>query len=153
MKRLIFPLFAIAVISCSLPGQEPKINVAPYLNQNEKAVLNDVIFEVQKVLDTIDELRKQKALKYVTKLDYPNWVITRKTEKVLFLTNHKFIASKEFSVPSTCIKSVGGAELNACHIKLETTLKKLAEAYDCDVKVYPLNLEGLKEKVEIICSY
>ena len=153
MKRLVTTIAAIAVVSCSLPGQEPKINVTPYLNQKEKAVLNDIVFEVQKVLDTIDNLKKQHALKYVTKLDYPGWVVTHKTEKVVLVKSHKFIASKEFPLPSSCIKNVEGAELNVCHLKLEGTLKKLAEAYDCDVKVYSINLAGLKEKVEIICSY
>ena len=153
MKRLAIPVITVVVLSCTLPGQEPKINVAPYLNQREREVLNDIIFEVQKVLDTVDELRKQNALGYVTKLDYPGWVVTHKTEKILFFKGHKFVVSKEYSVPATCIKSVGGAELNVCHLKLDTTLSKLAEAYDCDVKVYSLNLEGLKEKVEISCSY
>ena len=144
----------MVLLACQMPGkEEPKINVTPYLTAKEKKVVNDITFEVQKVLDTINDLRKQNALKYVTKLDYPGWVVSRKTEKVLMLKKHKFVAYKEFPVPQSCIKNIGGAQLNVCHLKLEESLKKLGEAYDCDVKVYSLSLQGLREKVEISCSY
>ncbi len=154
--RYIFPLIAaVALLNgcANLSGNRSTLNVEPYLTDREREILNNITFEVQKVLDTIDSLRSSGALAYVTKLDIPGWKVEKKEEKVLFLTENKFIAYKDYTLPDSCIKNIGGAEVNVCHMKLSQTLKKLGEAYNCDVEVYSTHLQGLKERVKVICSY
>lgn len=146
-------IVSIFLISCGIPTQKKTINVNPYLTDRERKVINDITFEVQQVLDTLDSLKSSGALPYVTKLDYPGWVVERKEEKLAFITKHKLIATKEFTLPRSCIKNIGGAELNVCHIKLEENFKRLSDAFDCDVKGSSAYLDTLKERVKIICSY
>ena len=148
---LFLPIF---FLSCGIPTNNSKtINVNPYLSNKEREVINKITFEVQQVLDTLDSLKQSGALPYLTKLDYPGWVVEKKEEKILFLTKHEVIATKEFNLPSTCIKNIGGAELNVCHMKLEENFKRLSEAFDCDVKGSAVFLDRLKERVKIVCSY
>jgi hypothetical protein len=144
---------AILLTSCSVPNQKPALNVNPYLSERERKVVNDIIFEVQQVLDTLDSLKSSDALPYLTKLNYPGWVVEKKEEKLAFITTHKLIATKEFTLPRSCIKDIGGAELNVCHMKLTENFQRLSKAFDCDVKGSSVYLDTLKERVKIICSY
>ena len=156
IAKYLFPLIAtVSLLNACAPIQSKSstLNVEPYLTDREREVLNNITFEVQKVLDTIDSLRSSGALDYVTKLDIPGWKVEKKEERVLFLTQKKFIAYKDYTLPESCIKNIGGAELNVCHMKLSQTLKKLGEAYNCDVETYSTHLQGLKERVKVICPY
>jgi len=155
MRKEIAILPIIAILGCGLPqsSSKPSLDVSPYMSAREREAVDEITFEVQKVLDTLDEFKSSKALDFVTKLTIPGWHIEKREEKILFLTQKKFITYKDFSLPPTCIKNIGGAEVNVCHIKLSVNLSRLGEAFGCDVKTYSGNLEGLKERVKIICSY
>ena len=154
MRRYIPAIFGIALLSsCALPGQRSSLDVNPYLSDKEREVINRITFEVQKVLDTIDGFRSSHALDYVVKLDIPGWKTEKREEKIFFLTQKEFVAIKDYNLPESCVKEIGSAEVNVCHLKLTETLRKLAEAYNCDVKTYSTHLEGLRERVEIICTY
>ena len=154
--RKILPTVSAAILltACALPqGNKPSMDVNPYLTEREREVINEITFEVQKVLDTIDGFRSSRALDYVTKIDIPGWRVEKREEKIAFLTQKKFIAYKEFTLPSSCVKEIGNAEVNVCHMKLSQSLKKLGEAYNCEVKASALHLDRLREKVEVVCTY
>ena len=155
MRKEIVILPVIALLGCGLPQSSSKssLDVTPYLSPRERDVVNKITFEVQKVLDILKDFKSSKALDFVTKLTVPGWQIEKRDEKILFLNQKKFIAYKDFSLPPTCIKNIGGAEVNVCHMKLLANLSRLGKAFGCEVKTYSTNLEGLKERVKIICSY
>lgn len=155
MRKVFLPISALILLTaCALPqGNKPTIDVNPYLTDREREAINEITFEVQKVLDTVDGFRSSHALDYVTKIDVPGWRVEKKEEKIAFFTQKKFIAYKEYDLPASCIKEIGDAEVNVCHMKLSQTLKKLGEAYNCEVKTYALHLDRLREKVEVVCSY
>jgi len=154
MKRKLYVGFSILLFSCSMPMKSSEsLNVNPYLTNKERQVINKITFEVQQVLDTLDDLKSTGAIKYVTKLNYPGWKLERKEEKIAFFTRHKLIVTKSFDLPQSCIKNINGAELNVCHMKLEENFKRLSEAFDCDVKGSAVFLDRLKERVKIVCSY
>lgn len=154
MRRYISTIFGIALLSsCGIPGQKSSLDVNPYLSKKEREAINSITFEVQKVLDTIDGFRSSNALDYVEKLDIPGWKTEKREEKIFFLVQKEFVAIKDYNLPESCVKQIGSAEVNVCHLKLTETLRKLAEAYNCEVKTYSTHLEGLKERVEIICTY
>jgi len=154
MRKKIALLSVITLSGCGITStSQPKLDINPYLTPKEREVVNDITFEVQKVLDTIDGFKNSKALDFVTKLTIPGWNIEKREEKILFLTQKKFITYKDFSLPPTCIKNIGGAEVNVCHMKLSVNLSRLGEAFGCEVKTYSGNWEGLKERIKIICSY
>lgn len=115
--------------------------------------MDRITFEVQKVLDTLASFRSSNALDFITKLDIPGWKIEKKREKILFFYKKIFIAYKEFKLPYSCIKEINRAEVNVCHLKLTQTLKRLADAYGCEVKTYTLQFNGLRERIEVICPY
>jgi hypothetical protein len=158
MKRFFVPLLitlsTVGLQSCGVPltNSKPTLNVTPYLSDRDRNVLNDITFEVQKVLDTIDTLRSGGTLTFVNRLNYPGWKVEHKTGHVLFLKSHTFIAEKTFSIPRDCVKNVAGAELNVCHVKLVETLSKLAKAYGCDAKVEEIRYP-LRERVILSCPY
>ncbi len=141
------------LVGCQIPPQKeiPRVNVTTLLSQNETDAVNGIVFEVQKVLSTIDSFRASNSLDYI-KLAYKDWKVSKKSEHVLFFKNKVLVAEKTFPIPKSCVKHVGGVVLNACHIKLVQLLTPLAEAYDCEIDVkevrYPLS-----EKVVIQCSY
>jgi len=140
--------------SCSvLNNDKPEINASTYLTPSELDKINSITFEVQKVLDIIDDFRSSKALPYVRKLNVPGWFVYHKKEKVAFFTIKKFVAEKFFELPQSCIKNIGGAEVNVCHMKLVQSLEKLGKAYDCNVKAEEIHSEKFGEKVKISCSY
>ena len=140
--------------SCTvLNNDNPTINAYTYLTPQELDKINAITFEVQKVLDIIDDLRASKALPYVRKIDIPGWFVYHKKEKIAFFTINKFVAEKFFELPQSCIKNIGGAELNVCHMKLVQSLEKLGKAYDCEVKAEAIQSEKFGEKVKISCSY
>ncbi len=153
--RKTLPLLSLGLltVACAQLEQKPKINASGYLTDKELERINQITFEVQKVLDIIDNFRETNALAYVVKIDVPGWSVYHKTENIAFFKQHKFIAEKKFEIPSTCVKNIGGAELNLCHIKLEQNLKRLGEAFDCEVKVDEIRYPNLAEKVKISCSY
>jgi hypothetical protein len=155
MRKELTILPLVFLTSCGLPqsSSNPSMDVTSYMSDREREVVNNITFEVQKVLDTIDDFRNSKALDFVTKLSIPGWKVEKKEEKILFLTRKKFIAYKDFTLPTSCIKNVGGAKVNVCHMKLSVNLSRLGEAFGCDVKSYSVHLDSLKERVKIVCSY
>ena len=155
MRKELAILPLIFLTGCSLPqsSSKPKLDVTPYLSTREREIINEITFEVQKVLDTIDDFRNSKTLDFVTKLSIPGWQVEKREEKLLFLTRKKFIAYKDFTLPESCIKNIGGAEVNVCHMKLSVNLSRLGEAFGCDVETYSMRLDNLKERVKIVCSY
>jgi len=156
MNLKLLSTFAIGflTLSCAkLSGEEPQLNTAKYLTKEESEKINEIIFEIQKVLDTADNFRKEKALAYVQKLDIPGWRVYHRKNKVLFFTERLFVAEKFFDLPQTCIKDIANVQINICHIKIEQSAKKLGEAYSCNVESEAVNSNGLKEKVKISCSY
>ena len=146
-------MISVFTVSCAIPQPKKTLDVTPYLSQEERAVVNNVIFETQRVLNTLGNLKESNALDYVVKLDLPGWNVEKREQKVFVFTERKLIAYKDFSLPPTCIKQIDAAEVNVCHMKISQTLKKLAEAYGCKVKTYSTNVDGLKERVEVICGY
>ncbi len=155
MRRFWISIPLLILTGCTglNTGSEPQINVYAFLNNNEISKINSITFEVQKVLDTIDNFRNIKALDYVQKINVPGWKIYRKTEHIAFIKIKKFIAEKTFKLPGSCIKNIGEAEVNVCHLKLTETLKKMGEAYKCEIKTYPILYPSLAEKIKISCSY
>ncbi len=146
-------LLVFGLTSCALPTKsEPTLDVNPYLTPRAREAVSSITFEVQKILDTLSVLKKNNALGFVEKLNYPGWRVKRETGHVLFLKTHTFVAEKYFDIPKECIRSVGGAEMNVCHVKLVQTLPKLGEAFGCRVKVYQIRYP-LREKVVISCDY
>ena len=154
MRRYLPTVVGVVLLtSCALPGQRSSLDVNPYLTDKEREVINRITFEVQKVLDTIDGFRSSHTLDYVVKIDIPGWSVEKRREKIFFLTQKEFVALKDYTLPESCIKEIGSAEVNICHLKLTETLRKLAKAYNCEVKTYSTHLEDLKERVKIICTY
>jgi len=144
----------LLTVSCAKLGvEEPELNVSKYLSEKESERINQIIFEVQKVLDTVDIFRKSHALAYVQKLDIPGWRVYHKKRKFVIFTEQLFIAEKNFSLPNSCIKDINNAQVNVCHLKIEQNVRKLGEAYNCKVKAEPVKGSQLEEKVKISCSY
>ncbi|NPB05188.1 MAG: hypothetical protein GXO08_02275 [Aquificae bacterium] len=153
MKKLL-PLLTVAIVSCTAVKSEgPRINAAAYLTPTETEVINSITFEVQKVLDTVDEFRRSGALDYVVGLEVPGWSVRKEEETVFLLKRKKFVAEKTFDLPETCVKEVGAAKLNVCHLKLEQNLKRLGEAFGCAVEAVELRFPDLAEKVKVSCPY
>jgi hypothetical protein len=141
------------LVGCYSINQEPQPVIIVELTLKEKEVINNIVYETQKVLSTIDDLRNSKALSYVTKLKIPGWIVEHKEEKVLFFPRKVFVTYKYFKVPNSCVKTVESAELNVCHIKLRKTLTRLGQTFNCETKVEEIKGYPLQEKVEIRCSY
>ena len=141
------------LVSCYAPNQSNQPMLIVELTPKEKEVINNIIFETQKVLSTLDDLRNSKALAYVNKLKIPGWIVEHKEEKILFLPKKEFVTYKYFEIPNTCVKTVENAELNVCHIKLQKSLSRLGESFNCETKAEEVKGYPLREKVEIKCSY
>jgi hypothetical protein len=151
--RILLGLSSLAITSCAIPSvSQPTLNVNPYLSSSANETVNAITFEVQKVLDTLSSLKESHTLGFVEKLNYPGWTVRKETGHILFLKTHTFIAEKVFDIPKDCIRSIDGAEMNICHIKLVQTLPKLGKAFGCGVKVYQIRYP-LREKVVISCDY
>ncbi len=83
MRKKIAILPVIALLGCGLPqsSSKPSLDVSPYMSPREREVVNNITFEVQKVLDTLDEFKSSKALDFVTKLTIPGWHIEKGRRK------------------------------------------------------------------------
>jgi len=155
MHRALKVVFFSApfLVGCYSISSEKQPVLLVELSPKEKQVINDIVYETQKVLSTIDDLKASKTLDYVSKLKIPGWTVEHKEEKILFIPRKIFVAYKYFEVPNSCVKTVESAELNVCHIKLKETLTKLGQAFSCETKVEEIKGYPLQEKVEIRCSY
>jgi len=141
------------LVSCYAPNQSNQPMLIVELTPKEKEVINNIIFETQKVLSTLDDLRNSKALAYVNKLKIPGWIVEHKEERILFFPEKELVTYKYFDIPNSCVKTVEAAEINVCHIKLLRVLTRLGESFECESEVKEIKSYPLREKVEIKCPY